>query len=216
MRRSLTLALIVLVAIGAGWWAVAQWGARSPGSLSTLQSPGAAEHIFVGGILDPPRAAPDFILLDQRGATYRLSDQVGDVVVLFFGYTTCPDVCPTTLAQYRQVKNLLGEDADRVQFVFVTVDPERDTPDRLDQYISLFDREFHGLTGDVEALQAVWRDYGVYVERVEAPDSPVGYWMNHSSVSYVVDPKGDLRLIHLYNTPNDDIVHDLRLLLAGA
>ncbi len=214
MRRFATITLVLAIALGAGWWAVTEWGARSSSSLSTNEVAGGQN--FFGGTLDPPRAAPDFTLSDQHGATYRLSEQRGDVVVLFFGYTTCPDVCPTTLAQYRQVKNLLGEDAERVQFVFVTVDPERDDEERLNQYISLFDREFLGLTGDAEALQAVWRDYGVYVERVEAPDSPVGYWMNHSSVSYVVDAKGDLRLIHLYNTPNDDVVHDLRLLLAEA
>jgi len=103
-----------------------------------------------------------------------------------------------------------------VQFVFVTVDPERDTPERLSRYIALFDPEFYGLTGDPETLRSVWRDYGVYIERVEAPESPVGYWVNHTSVSYVVDAKGDLRLIHLYNTPNEDIVHDLRLLLSEA
>lgn len=173
----------------------------------------ATETGFHGGVLNPPQPAPDFALVDQHGRTFRLRDHSGKVVVLFFGYTTCPDVCPGTLAHYRRVKEMLGEDAERVEFVFVTVDPERDTTERLGEYVSIFDPEFYGLTGDRAVLERVWADYGVYAERVDDPDSPVGYWMNHTSLSYVVDPRGDLRLAHLFGTPVEHVVEDLRKLL---
>lgn len=201
------LLLLVVVAVGAGWWGVQQWQARTG-------QPRLGPKDFYGGVLDPPRPAPEFTLIDQRGDTFRLSDHRGDVVVLFFGYTTCPDVCPGTLAQYRNVKALLGEDADRVEFVFVTVDPERDSKERLAEYIALFDPEFYGLWETRERLEEVWRMYGVYVERVDTPDSSAGYLVNHSAVSYVIDPRGNLRLAHLYGTPNDQVVHDLKLLLS--
>lgn len=167
---------------------------------------------FYGGVLNPPRPAPEFSLMDQHRQPFRLQDHRGKVVVLFFGYTTCPDVCPGTLAHYTRVKELLADDADRVEFVFITVDPERDTPERLAEYMPIFDEEFYGLTGDREALEAVWSDYGVYVERVEDP-GPVGYWMNHTALSYVIDPDGRLRLAHMYGTPVEEVASDLRQLL---
>ena len=200
-------ALVIVVAAGAGWWGEQYWKSR------TSQAPLGPQD-FYGGVLDPPQPAPDFTLIDQYGETFRLSDQRGDVVVLFFGYTTCPDVCPGTLAQYRRVKAALGEDADRVQFVFVTVDPERDTQERLAEYIALFDPEFHGLWADRTTLEQVWRLYGVYVEPVEAPGSSAGYLVNHTSLSYVIDPRGNLRLAHFYGTPVEQIAHDLKLLLS--
>jgi len=201
------------------------WGGLSPSpDPAGLTRPGttaavsglqrAGEASFYGATLDPPRAAPDFSLADQHGGRFRLSEQKGDVVVLFFGYTSCPDVCPGTLAQYRHVKRTLGEEAERVQFIFVTVDPERDSRERLYEYINLFDPEFKALWGELEELQAVWRAYGVYVEKVDAPGSSAGYLVNHTSVSYVIDTDGNLRLIHLYGMPDDQVIHDLKRLIA--
>src|SRR5690606_10801736 len=223
MKR-LTYATLFLVAVLllAG---TLYWGGRTPspvpaspggaaGTAAGDGTPTAGETSFYGATLDPPRAAPDFALIDQHGNEFRLSDYQGDVVGLFFGYTSCPDVCPGTLAQYRHVKRTLGQEAERVQFVFVSVDPEHDTRQRLYEYINLFDPEFKGLTGDLDALEAVWRAYGVYIEKVEAPPgSSVGYLVNHTAVSYVVDASGQLRLIHFYGMPDDQVIHDLRLLL---
>lgn len=191
---------------------------RQPGS-------GAADAVasdqpspFYGATLEPARTAPDFTLIDQHGNEFRLSDYVGDVVVLFFGYTSCPDVCPGTLAQYRYVKQQLlsDEEKERVRFVFVTVDPQRDSRERLEEYINLFDPEFTALSGELQALQEVWRAYGVYVERVEAPESPVGYWINHTAISYVIDAAGNLRLALFYGMPDDQVSHDLKLLAEEA
>lgn len=212
-RRPWTIPILLFLIVGiagAGWWGVRLWRDSSGADVDTARSG------FYGGVLDPPRPAPDFALNDQRGGVFRLSEQRGDVVVLFFGYTMCPDVCPMTLAQYLNVKERLGGLADRVQFVFVTVDPERDTQERLAEYIAHFDPAFHGLWAEPEPLEEVWRQYGVFVERVERPESRAGYTVNHSSISYVIDTEGNLRLAHLFGTPNDQIAHDIEKLLSSA
>lgn len=194
-------------------------GTAGPGG-SGFAGSGVAEEPspYYGATLEPARTAPDFTLIDQHGNEFRLSDYVGDVVVLFFGYTSCPDVCPGTLAQYRYVKHqrLSDDEKERIQFVFVTVDPQRDTRERLLEYINLFDPEFKALTGDPEALREVWRSYGVYIERVEAPESPVGYWINHTAISYVIDASGNLRLALFYGMPDEQVAHDLKLLAREA
>lgn len=184
-----------------------------PGDAGTSFSADARQPApYYGATLEPARTAPDFTLIDQHGNEFRLSDYVGDIVVLFFGYTSCPDVCPGTLAQYRYVKQSLQDEIERIQFVFVTVDPERDTKERLDEYINLFDPEFKALTGDIETLRQVWKSYGVLIEKVEAPESPVGYWINHTAISYVIDASGSLRLALFYGMTDEQVAHDLRLL----
>lgn len=168
---------------------------------------------FHGRLVQPPKPAPDFTLTDQNGRDFRLSDQRGQIVLLFFGYTTCPDVCPTTLARFRQVQRSLGPAAAQVRFVFVTVDPERDTPARLGYYVETFDPDFIGLTGDHATLARVWESYGVYAERQEVPGSAGGYLMAHSSWTYLVDQDGNLRLIYPYEATEEDITQDVLHLL---
>ena len=199
---------VVIVAALAAWtgWRTLSGGEPRPGAGQT-----AAD--LRGWLVDPVIEAPDFTLVDQHGREFRLSDQEGKAVVLFFGYTMCPDVCPTTLAQYRDVKRELGEAADGVTFVFVTVDPERDTQERLARYVSNFDPAFVGLRGDREAMAKVWNDYGILVERVYNPENPERYSVNHTSLSYVVDKQGRLRLVHPFGFPLEDVVHDLRTLI---
>ncbi len=168
---------------------------------------------FRGEVLDTPVPAPDFTLTDQFGQPFRLSDQRGYVVLLFFGYTYCPDVCPTTLGVWKRVHDELGEDAQRVRFVFVTVDPDRDTPERLREYLPIFNPDFVGLTGTLEELTPVYQAYGVYREVVPLEDSALGYQVTHTSSEYVIGADGYWRLLHSFGTPAEDIVHDLRLLL---
>lgn len=172
------------------------------------------ERAFLGWKLTPPVNAADFTLIDHHDAAFRLRDQSdhGKVVVLFFGYTMCPDVCPTTLAQFKAARVGLGELADSVRFVFVTVDPDRDTRERLNQYMGHYGPGFIALTGDVETLRRVWNDYGIEVERVEAPGSDQ-YHMNHTSLTYVIDTEGLIRVVHPFGMPSDNLVADLRLLL---
>ena len=168
---------------------------------------------FRGNALDSPVPAPDFALMDQHGQIFQMSEQRGQVVVLFFGYSSCPDVCPTTPGTWMRVYDELGPDAQRVRFVFVTVDPERDTPERLREHLALFSPDFIGLTGTDEELDAVCKLYGVYRQKEELPDSGLGYQVTHTSSAYVIDADGNWRLRHLFGTPVEDVLHDLRQLL---
>ncbi|MCS7222769.1 MAG: SCO family protein [Anaerolineae bacterium] len=169
-------------------------------------------YTFHGSRFDPPPLAPDFTLIDQEGRSVRLSDYRGRLVLLFFGYTHCPDVCPTTLAKLRYALQELGEVAREVQVIFISVDPERDTPEVVKRYLSHFDPTFVGLTGRPEEIEAVTQAYGVYVEKEEV-GSAAGYLITHSARTYVIDREGRLVLTFIYETEPQDIVADLKQLL---
>lgn len=154
-------------------------------------------------------------LTDHTGVPRTLADYRGQVVVLFFGYTQCPDVCPTTLATMADVMKRLGSDADRVRVLFVTVDPERDTPAVLGPYVTAFDPRFVGLYGDAEATGRAAREFKVFYSRAAGP-SPGVYTIDHTAASYVLDPAGRLRLYVRHAASADDILADLRTLLGGA
>jgi len=167
---------------------------------------------FRGTLYDPALPAPEIVLGRDNGSSFRLSEQQGNVVLLFFGYTSCPDVCPTTLSELRKVKEELGSKAEQVKVVFVTVDPERDTPEQIQKYVSIFNPAFIGLSGSLEELEPVWKDYGVYREVEEVATSAAGYLVNHTARVYLIDQDGNLRLSYSFGTPTDDIVHDLKIL----
>lgn len=175
----------------------------------------ATAYAFNGGEYTPARPAPELNLTDQDGNAFSLAEQRENVVLMYFGYTTCPDLCPTTLSDFQVVKDELGADADRVTFVLATFDPERDTPERLKEYLAFFDPEFIGLRGDAAQTEAFARAYGVTVERVDYPDSATGYLLNHTALIYVVDPQGNLRLSFPYGTDPALIAQDVRYLLNG-
>jgi protein SCO1/2 len=140
----------------------------------------------------------------------RLADFRGKAVVVFFGFTHCPDVCPTTLADMAGVMKTLGPQADRVQMIFITVDPERDTPQALDQYVHAFDPRFIALRGDPDATQRVAKDFKIYYEKRKQGDT---YTVDHSAQSYVFDPQGRLRLLVRPQGVATDLPDDLRVLL---
>jgi protein SCO1 len=167
---------------------------------------------FKGGVLDPPQPAPEFALRSADGSEFRLSGQRGQVVVMAFGYTFCPDVCPTTLAEFAQIKGRLGSAEKQVQFVFITVDPERDSPDRLRTYTGVFDRGFLGLTGTPGQLEAVRKAYGVTAHKRVVAGTSAAYLIDHSALIYVVDREGRLRLVFPFGTSVDDMTHDIKLL----
>jgi protein SCO1/2 len=167
---------------------------------------------FRGTLYDPALPASEIELARDNGSSFRLSELSGNVVLLFFGYTSCPDVCPTTLSELRKVTEELGSAAGQVKVVYVTVDPERDTPEKTQKYVSIFNPSFIGLSGSLEELQPVWRDYGVYREIDQASTSAAGYLVNHTARVYVIDREGNLRLSYSYGTPTEDIVHDLKIL----
>ena len=156
--------------------------------------------------------ARDFALTDVDGRPRTLGDYRGKAVVLFFGYTHCPDVCPTTLAQLAQARRLLGPQADRVQVLFVTLDPERDTPQLLARYVPAFDPSFVGLTGTPQQIEAVAREFKVFFQKVPGP-TPDSYTLDHSSGSFVFDPQGHVRLFLTDRSGPDQIAADLKRLL---
>jgi protein SCO1/2 len=177
--------------------------------------PVVADGAFRGGVLEPAHPAPDFTLTASDGSPFRLREQRGRVVVLFFGYTFCPDVCPLTLSEMVQVRSQLGARAARVRVAFITVDPERDTVERLRTYVGAFDRSFLGLTGTSDALARVRQAYGVVAEKRTVAGTKAAYLIDHSAFAYVVDPEGRLRLMFPFGTSIDDMAHDIGLLLGG-
>ena len=156
----------------------------------------------------------DFSLTDHNGKASRLADFRGKAVVMFFGYTQCPDVCPTTLAAMRDAVALLGKEAGRVQVLFVTVDPARDTPQLLAQYVPAFHPGFLGLYADDKATAALAKDFKVFYAK-QPGSTPGSYSIDHSTGSYAFDPQGKLRLLLRHGETPANIAADLKLLLAG-
>lgn len=159
--------------------------------------------------------AKNFVLPDQNGQIRSIKDFSGKVVVVFFGFTQCPDVCPTSMAELAQIKKSLGTDGDKLQAIFITVDPERDTPELLKAYMGNFDPTFLALRPAIEKLPEVAKDFKIYYKKVEGK-TPGSYSMDHSAGSYVYDPKGQVRLYNRYGTGPEGLTSDIRLLLKGA
>jgi protein SCO1/2 len=159
------------------------------------------------------RPAAELGLTSAAGRRVNLAELRDKVVLVYFGYTFCPDVCPTTLSDLRKVMRALGPLADDVQVLMVSVDPERDAPDRVDEYVKRFDPRFIGLSGSAEEVAAAAAAYDVYYAR-EAGSAATGYLVTHSSSVTLIDPAGRLRLAYAYGTPPADIAADIRQLLA--
>jgi protein SCO1/2 len=172
----------------------------------------AALPTLKAGVFEPAQAAPDFALKGSDGAELSLARFKGKLVLLVFGFTNCPEVCPTTLATLAQARKELGAGAADVQVVYVTVDPERDDLGRIRQYLAAFDPSFIGGTEAPDKLAAMRKRYGVVAQKVATPGG--GYAMNHSSSIYLIDRAGRLRALMPYGHEAKDFVHDLKLLLA--
>jgi protein SCO1/2 len=171
----------------------------------------AAPPSLKAGVFDPPRQAPDFALQGSNGATLKMSTFRGKVVLLAFGFTSCTEVCPTTLAAFAGAHRQLGPAATDVQIVYITVDPERDVPDRMKKYLAGFDKTFLGGTGSPAQLAAVRKDYGISAEKKMYGSD---YTYAHSSFVYLIDRRGRIRALMPYGHSPDDYVHDLKILLA--
>jgi protein SCO1/2 len=171
-----------------------------------------APPVFKGIDITGADYAHDFALTDQNGKARTLADFHGKVVVMFFGYTQCPDVCPTTMAELTQVLHKLGPDAARVQVLFVTLDPERDTAELLRQYVPAFDPRFLGLRAEPSGLEALAKEFHLFYQKVPG-SQPGSYSLNHTAGLYVFDRAGQVRLFIRNDAPVDDIVADLRRLL---
>jgi protein SCO1/2 len=154
----------------------------------------------------------DFRLTDADGRERTLADYQGKAVLMYFGFVQCPDVCPTALIRAAKVKRLLGADGDKLQVIFITVDPERDTPEVIKAYTAAFDPSFIGLYGDAKRTRETADEFKVYYKQVPTGSS---YTMDHSALSYAFDPQGRLRLALRHEQTAEDYAHDLRQLLAG-
>jgi protein SCO1 len=184
------------------------------GVLAALTACAPSAPKFMASDITGSALGRDFALPDFNGKPRTLADFHGKVVVMFFGYTHCPDVCPTTLAELAETMKRLGPDADRVQVLFVTVDPERDTPAALAQYVPAFDKRFLALRGDDDAVAATAKEYKVIYQK-QPSSTPGSYTVDHSAGTYIYDPQGRLRLYVSYGQGPDVFTHDIKALLAG-
>ncbi len=186
-------------------------------------APLLAMALLLGACADPGRPAPivwvkdrpiaDFTLTDQEGAPFRLSDHAGKVRLLNFGYTSCPDICPTTMIDWRDTKRLLGDEAEGVSFIMVTVDPDVDTPAVLKRFLGHFDPAFIGLSGTEDELQGVWDRFGVKVDEVKLSGSATEHSISHSTATYVVDGDGNLVMKFSFDAQPVDMARGIRELL---
>lgn len=171
----------------------------------------AASHEFAGLALTAPHPAPDFTLESADGPV-QLSDFKGKFVFLYFGYTFCPDACPTTMATLAQLEEQLGADADQVEVIMITVDPERDTAENLAEYVAHFDDSFIGLTGDKAAIDAAGAPFGLYYQKEEG-SAATGYLISHTTRVYLLDPEQNARVAYPLDATVDDIAADIQFLL---
>jgi protein SCO1/2 len=181
-------------------------------TLSGLSACSDPRPAFKGVDITGADYAKELNLPDQNGQVRKLKDFSGKLVVVFFGYTQCPDVCPTTMQELAEVKRLLGPDGDKLQAVFVTVDPERDTAELLKAYVENFDASFVALRPTQEQLPAIAKEFKIYFKRVEGK-TPTSYTMDHSAGSYTFDTQGSVRLFSRYGTGAQALADDFKLLL---
>lgn len=167
-----------------------------------------------GLLLDEPVEAPDFELIDHEGEPFRLSDHQGRATAMFFGYTHCPDICPLTLMHMDTAAEQLGDQADDALFLFISVDPERDTPEQMKKYVERVDAEIIGLTGEQDVMEDVWEDYDIQVEIEPRDDGD--YLISHSSQIWILDTQGRASVVLPPDADGDDMAHDLRWLLDNA
>ena len=185
--------IILIVAAAIGWW-------NLPPELHGIE-------------LQSPRVADDFTLTTSKGEVMSLSDFRGKYVVLFFGYTYCPDVCPTTLNDLQQMVKELGESrADDIQVIMISVDPERDTPEQLSTYLKYFDPDFIGMTGTVEEVQPVASQFGIFFEK-QSGSANTNYLVDHTAAVTLLDPEGHVRMIFSYGVKGADMASDIAYLM---
>lgn len=197
--------LIIVAFIYVLWFSAERQEIRGPAIVTSGE--------YTGTVYDPPAEIDDFVLPTTTGTEMSLSDFRERYVLMFFGYTNCPDVCPATLAEFRQVKEMLGEKADQVTFIFISVDGPRDTPEILADYIDRFDSEFIGMSGTDEALQSIDEQFGLYYERLVENATDGYYLVNHTSRSFLIGPQGRLRMSFSYGTDADIIADGIRRLM---
>lgn len=188
------------------------WGAGLAAMALALSGCSEAPS-FTGIDITGADYAQGFSLTDHNGQARTLADFKGQAVVVFFGFTQCPDVCPTSLTELAQAKQLLGEQGSRLQGLFISIDPERDTPAIMKEYMASFDPSFLALYAKPDELPALAKSFKVYYKKVDGP-TPTSYTMDHSAGSYVFDPQGRIRIYHRYGSGAPALASDVKALLA--
>lgn len=184
--------------------------------LVALLLAGCGSHTFAGTLYDPIIPAPEIGGTNWDGTPFSLGDLRGRVILIFFGYTSCPDVCPTALAEMKSITSRLEDRSGEVAVVFVSVDPERDTPERIGVYINAFSPDFYGVYLPTQALPAVKQAYGVFAEKRVVEGSAAGYLIDHTGWTYVVDKQGNLREVFAPDVAVDARLEDVEALLSGS
>ncbi|MDP2416311.1 MAG: SCO family protein [Hydrogenophaga sp.] len=182
-------------------------------SLLALVACGETKAPFTGIDITGADYATGFSLTDHNGQPRTLGDFKGKAVVVFFGFTQCPDVCPTSMGELAEARRLLGTDGERLQGLFISIDPERDTPEIMKEYLANFDPSFLALYAAPDALPALAKSYRIYYKKV-AGSTPTNYTVDHSAGSYVYDPSGRIRLYHRYGTGAQALAEDVKRLLS--
>lgn len=186
--------------------------AENPVDSPSAELPPYADEML-GAVLNPPRTLTDFTMTSTNGEAFTLSEYRGQTILLYFGYRSCPDFCPTTFAELRRAYYELEEPADHLKIVFVTLDPERDTLDLLTQYTHAFHTDFIGLRDEGDGLNTLMAELGVVAEKRVVDESALAYLIDHTASLFLIGPDGRLQAQYLYGTDYLDIVHDVRLIL---
>jgi protein SCO1/2 len=184
-------------------------------ALTACEKPQSPKVPFANTDITGLDYAKGFALIDHNGKSRTLADFKGKVVVVFFGYTQCPDVCPTTLSELAGIKKALGSEADRLQVIFITLDPQHDTPELLAGFVPAFDSSFLGLWGEQAVIDKVAKDFKVFAQKVPSKDGK-SYTIDHTAGSYVFDDQGRIRLFVRHGQGGDGLQKDLQRLLAGS
>jgi protein SCO1/2 len=174
---------------------------------------GAPAYTYKGVVLDPPLPISNFELIDMKGKPFHFSDLKGEVALIYFGYTTCPDACPLTMYDVKKALADLKSGKDQVRVIFISVDPERDTPEVLSRYMSAFGPEFTGLTDDFARVQEAMKSFGAFAEKDTTSKSAAGYLVSHTTRLYLVDPTGQLLLMYPFGFKAEDLRSDLEHML---
>ncbi len=212
------VALIAIV-IAVGVLVAGRIGGSTPSATATPEDSNVAALVDAAqqstGVTDvDPKAITAYELINDDGQPVSLADFAGQYTVLYFGYTYCPDFCPTTLTDYRLVMRELGDAAEKVAFVFISVDPKRDTPELLNTYVARFDPNIVGITGDVETLRKVADEFGAFFQSADNGESPY-YMVDHTATKFLMNPDGQWVAQYAYGTPVDVMAEDLKQRLAA-
>lgn len=174
----------------------------------------SSTYEFKGAQFDPPAPVPDFELTADNGQPFRLSETNSDITLVYFGYTFCPDVCPLTMVDVRDALNQLDPaQHERVQVLFISTDPERDTPEVLDRYLAAFDPDFIGLTDDFSKIQTVMKPFGAFAEKEKVADSAAGYLVSHTARLYLLNADHEILLTYSFGFEPEDLAGDISYLL---